>query len=1308
MYKTLRDITMNLNRISLTLKTAVVTVLVGFAVSAVGGYILDKNLRELLHAQLTDRLSKRAVDNRRVFDKFYLGYHQFVKLFASLPNFTSYVSKAKWDNSTKTVTILKEAPPWVPSPSVLRVFPHFDYALLFDADGNLREFFQNSAKEPPAGLLKPTGTILQMTYNQTFQTTIDGELFILASEAVKDSSGNTVATLMIAHRINSELLEEIFGTVGQTTVALATGTNLKVVASNKPAVLRQGVRLETLKDNFTFVGKSFLDYGDAENAIMFASLISNADADKLGADIRHKSRLLSTAAAFFMIFSFILIMVYIVKRIIHLNHGITGFAEEIGLNLEQTGGVADQLSSLEFRFKRLFEEIVFSRNALLEKSQELQNSEKSIRAIIENVPDGMIALDDNKAITMFNSSAERIFGYSVSEVIGHTFMLLLPDEFREIHDSLSAFERRIETLEMVGKRKDGSVFPMEFRTNILEFIGSPMTIVMVRDITQRKLYEEEIKRSKDELELKVQERTYELRLINDRLSIEMLERKRSEEQNRAILSTSLDGFVMTDLYGSFTFVNDAYCKMKGYERDELLKMYVSDIEILKTQDNIKQDISEIIKMGGGRLDGKLKNKDGSTIYVEASINILNDEKILFAFIRDITQRVRLEDENRRHYDIQRVTSAILSISMEPTPFEHQLEEVIDLILNIKWLALESKGCIFIAEEGAGEVLEMKANRGLSNEIMTLCKWVPFGTCICGKAAVAKEIIFTDHLDDEHDITFDGIAPHGHYCVPILSGERSVMGIINLYVKEGHKQDNTEMEFLTAISNTLAGIMERKRAQKNLELSQTLFQSFMSKSPMMAFIKDEDGKYVFVNDKFNRVTNHKENEVIGKSDFDIFPQETATAMRAHDSMALAVEKTIDTMENIPEADGIHQWLIIKFPYKDVTGQRLLAGMGIDTTEHKRVEETLKKSEEKYLNIINSTSEGFIEINKAMQVVRVNDSTCTMVKASFNEIKDKGILYFIDKEDREQYVELIRELMTGIGVAANLTLKATDGELIHTRINATPVKDGTGAVTGAFALIADITEIIEIKDSVTHYAAELKRSNQDLQDFANVASHDLQEPLRKIVAFGERLREVSADTLSADAVDYLTRMESAADRMQRLIDDLLNYSRTTRAKPFAPTDLNNIVEDIKTDLEVRLMKSKGKIEAASLCVIDADRFQLQQLLMNLIANGLKFHRDGVPPVVKISSFSGADGVCRLRVEDNGAGFDMKYVDKIFKPFQRLHAKSQYEGTGMGLAICEKIVQRHGGTIAVDSALGKGTVFTISLPVAHEKVEDKGTDD
>jgi PAS domain S-box-containing protein len=383
------------------------------------------------------------------------------------------------------------------------------------------------------------------------------------------------------------------------------------------------------------------------------------------------------------------------------------------------------------------------------------------------------------------------------------------------------------------------------------------------------------------------------------------------------------------------------------------------------------------------------------------------------------------------------------------------------------------------------------------------------------------------------------------------------------------------------------------------------------------------------------------------------------------------------------------------------------MGIDTTEHKRVEESLRKSEEKYLNIINSTSEGFIEINKAMHVIWANDATCAIIKSTLNEIKDKGIFHFIDKDEREHFIEVVKELMGGSGVAANLTLKATDGMRIHTRVNATPIKDAIGAVTGAFALISDITEIVEMKDSVTKYAGELKRSNQDLQDFANVASHDLQEPLRKIVAFGERLREISTDTLPGDGTDYLNRMQSAAERMQRLIDDLLNFSRiATRAKPFASTDLNAIIEEIAIDLEVRLLRSKGSIKTEQLCVIDADSFQMQQLFMNLIANGLKFQREGVPPVVKIKCTGKVLGFCHISVEDNGAGFDMKYVDKIFKPFQRLHTKSQYEGTGMGLAICEKIVQRHGGSISVDSVPGEGTVFSIRLPVIHENVQGKET--
>jgi signal transduction histidine kinase len=262
-----------------------------------------------------------------------------------------------------------------------------------------------------------------------------------------------------------------------------------------------------------------------------------------------------------------------------------------------------------------------------------------------------------------------------------------------------------------------------------------------------------------------------------------------------------------------------------------------------------------------------------------------------------------------------------------------------------------------------------------------------------------------------------------------------------------------------------------------------------------------------------------------------------------------------------------------------------------------------------------------------------------------------------------------------------------------------------------LIAEVDERRRVNATLTALTARLEQSNRELQDFASVASHDLQEPLRKIQAFGDRLRTRFAGPLGPDGRDYVDRMHAAAARMQTLIDDLLRFSRvTTKAHPFAPVDLNEIARDVLSDLEARIESSAGKVEVGELPTIDADPVQMRQLFQNLIANALKFRRPEAAPVVRVSASmptevgTPADDrdarspKVEIRVADNGIGFEEKYLDRIFNVFQRLHGRDRYEGTGIGLAVCRKIVERHGGTITATSRPGEGATFVIALPTTQ----------
>ena len=239
------------------------------------------------------------------------------------------------------------------------------------------------------------------------------------------------------------------------------------------------------------------------------------------------------------------------------------------------------------------------------------------------------------------------------------------------------------------------------------------------------------------------------------------------------------------------------------------------------------------------------------------------------------------------------------------------------------------------------------------------------------------------------------------------------------------------------------------------------------------------------------------------------------------------------------------------------------------------------------------------------------------------------------------------------------------------------------------------------------ASLEQSNRELQDFAYVASHDLQEPLRKIQAFGNLLESEYAERLG-DGSDYLMRMRGAAARMSTLIEDLLQFSRvTTKAREFTTVDLNAIAHEVLSDLETRVQDTNGVVTIGTLPNIQADPLQMRQLLQNLIGNALKFHTADKTPVVRVNATiqhqkhrNTREQLCVIQVQDNGIGFDEKYLDRIFSVFQRLHSRENYEGTGIGLAVCRKIAERHGGTITAKSAPGKGATFIVTLPVRHIK--------
>jgi PAS domain S-box-containing protein len=302
-----------------------------------------------------------------------------------------------------------------------------------------------------------------------------------------------------------------------------------------------------------------------------------------------------------------------------------------------------------------------------------------------------------------------------------------------------------------------------------------------------------------------------------------------------------------------------------------------------------------------------------------------------------------------------------------------------------------------------------------------------------------------------------------------------------------------------------------------------------------------------------------------------------------------------------------------------------------------------------------------------------------------------------DDRQRTMDRwLDVLSTGLTFDIEYRIRRHDGMFRWFKTMALPIRNTQGQVIQWFGSCTDIEDQKQVEADLRELTDRLERSNRDLKDFAYVASHDLQEPLRKIEAFGDAVLEEPA-SLTERQSQYITRMRHAAARMRSMVYGLLQLARLeAQAQPFQKVDLSQIAAEVVSDLEIQIKQSGGQIELCDLVEIEADPQQMRQLLQNLLGNALKFHLPDASPEVKLYSHQPAPGTVEILVEDNGIGFDDQRADHLFEPFKRLVGRSAYEGSGIGLSICRKIVERHHGRIIAQSKPGQGATFIVTLPM------------
>ena len=370
----------------------------------------------------------------------------------------------------------------------------------------------------------------------------------------------------------------------------------------------------------------------------------------------------------------------------------------------------------------------------------------------------------------------------------------------------------------------------------------------------------------------------------------------------------------------------------------------------------------------------------------------------------------------------------------------------------------------------------------------------------------------------------------------------------------------------------------------------------------------------------------------------------------------------------------------------------------------------------MELLEAIPDAVVLVDRGGIIRLVNAEACRMFGYERRELVGSGIDRLVPPDQRPQHARLRnsytrspapRAMGAGLGTSG----VRSDGAIIPLDIKLTPFHTLQGDYVVAVA--RDITALTERQGVLVSANQELAESNRALERFAYVASHDLQEPLRKITAFGDRLARKYATVLDDTGQDYIRRMQGAAGRMSDLIEDLLTFSRvTSRKEELEPVDLTTILDDLIGDLEASAERVGGRFQRTGVFAPVRGRpFQMRQLFQNLLGNALKFHREGEPPLVRIhgerlETVPPGGTVARpwmqIRVEDNGVGFEPHHAERIFRIFERLHGRDRFAGTGMGLAICARIVELHGGTIQADAVPNAGATFTVTLPIDESTQE------
>jgi PAS domain S-box-containing protein len=793
------------------------------------------------------------------------------------------------------------------------------------------------------------------------------------------------------------------------------------------------------------------------------------------------------------------------------------------------------------------------------------------------------------------------------------------------------------------------------------------------------------------------------------IELEMQNEELQQAVNKAETATALydfspAGYFTLERDGNICQLNLSGATLLGLERSFLInsnfKLFVTP-DTLPVYNDFFRKVFETNSKQTCEVWLTIEEKPTHFVHLEGIISG-NDQKCLVTAV-DITGRKQAEEELKRNYDTQSALKSILAMSLEDINLDEFLIRTLDLLFSIERFSFEKKGSIFLTGDTPG-FLVMKAQRALPAKLQKICSNVQFGKCLCGRAASTKKIVFEASINEKHETHYEGMTPHGHYCVPILLSEQ-VIGVINVYVNDGYTNNKEDEDFLTAIANMLAGVLERKRAEEELNKTLDLMQETFSSLNEAVLLVDTNTRLIYdCNITAETMFGYNREELIGKNTEFLHVNEDTS--RTFGEKVLAQLESSDHFEfdfKMKRRNGeIFQTEHYGRPIIHDQTFHSVVSVIRDITGRKRAEEALRESESLLHTLVQTIPDLIWLKDKDGVYLSCNTMFERLFGARSDEIVGKTDYDFVARELADFFREHDQIAMAAGKPTSNEEWNtfADDGHRVLLDVIKTPMYDLEGMLIGVLGIAHDITERKHAEVELIAAKEKAEENDRLKSSFLANMSHEIRTPLNSIIGFSNLMTD--PDYTHEQQFEFARIINANGNNLLSIISDIMDISKIEAGQvqvKKAILSVNQLITDIQKEyslkgiekgIELRLDPANPKEEI----MIQSDVERLNQILINFVSNAIKFTEKGFIEI----GFKTTEDFVQFHIKDTGIGIPEEFHDTIFERFRQVETAHtrKYGGNGLGLAISKGLVELLGGSIRIESEQGKGSTFYFTIPI------------